>query len=73
MGPIATAVLGGCLNALQWLLWFSAALAALTAVLTHFRGDSVPSPAALLILALALAAIGWVCGWAAKKLTSART
>lgn len=72
MGPIASAVLAGCLGALQWLLWFSAALVVVMAGLTLFRGETSPSPPGLVVLALVMAGIGWGCAWASKMVTGQR-
>lgn len=68
MGPFSSAVLAGCLNALKWLLWGTAGLALVTAGAVILRGEAVPSPVALAVIAVAGAAAGWVCGWAGRAL-----
>lgn len=68
MGPLASAVLIGCLNGLQWLLWLTAGLLLLLVVTQFLRGDADAMPVPNLIGAIALAILGYICGFAARKL-----
>ena len=66
MGPFSGAVLAGCLKALKWLLWVTGGLSLVTAAVVGLRGEAVPSPVALTVVALAGAVAGWLCGWVAR-------
>lgn len=65
MGPIASAIAIGFLEAVRWLLWIAAALLVVLIVVQALRGDAGASPLANAIAALAMAAGGWACRWAA--------
>ena len=69
MGPLPTAILIGCLNGLQWLLWLAAALLAILVVTETIRGVSDATHMTNLIVAAVLALGGFVCGYAARKFT----
>ncbi|SEE34912.1 hypothetical protein SAMN05519104_5846 [Rhizobiales bacterium GAS188] len=64
--PIARAVLSGCLTALKWMLWVTAALLLVLFVIAYLRpeGESPLRPIAFGIVVSA--ACGWACGWMAK-------
>ena len=68
MGPFATSVLIGCLNALRWLLWSTVGLIVVSMLAMLWRGETPVDPPGLLALALALAALGWACLWMASQL-----
>ncbi len=72
MGPFSRAILIGCLDALRWLFWLGAGLLVLLVVVQAFRGDADALPKSNLAGAAALAALGWLCGFAARKLTLPR-
>ena len=69
MGPFSSAVLAGCLNALKWLLWFTAGLVLVAVAAVLLRGETTPSPVALLVVAAGCGVMGWVCGWLARNVT----
>ena len=67
MGPFSTAITIGCLNAMQWLLWFVGALLVALVVTQAVRGDETADPVKLLVLAVVAAGGGWICGWASRR------
>lgn len=70
MGPLALAVLIGCLNGLQWLLWGTAALAGLLVLVQAVRGDADALPVHLSVFALALALAGAASGFLARRISA---
>jgi hypothetical protein len=70
--PLSRAVLSGCLCALQWMLWVTAALllALFLLAVMHPRGESPLRPIAAAILACL--AGGWACGRIARRVESER-
>jgi hypothetical protein len=64
--PLSRAVLSGCLTALKWMLWVTAALLAALFViaLLHPQGESPLRPIAVGIVVAAVC--GWVCGRVAR-------
>ena len=66
MGPVSLSVLAGCLNALRWILFFTAALMLALALKQGFTGEGVAPGLYMTTPAFALA--GWGCGWAARRL-----
>ena len=72
MGPFATAVSAGCLEALRWLLWLVAVLLVLLVVVQAVRGDDAAQPEKLLIMAAMAAAFGWLCSFVAGRLIAAQ-
>ena len=66
MGPFSTAVAIGCLSALRWLFWLTALLMAALIVKQLMSGEGVAS--GLFAAAPAFAALGWLSGWAARKI-----
>ena len=66
MGPLSTAVAIGCLSALRWLFWLTAALMGLLVVKQAMSCDGVVF--GLVLGAVAFAAVGWLSGFAAQKL-----
>ena len=71
IGPIAIAVLGGCLNALRWLLWLAAALIIALVVAMWWRGEASGNPVSLAMLAIVMALAGAACGWLSNYLANA--
>lgn len=69
MGPVATAIAVGCLTALRWLLWLTAALLVVLIAMQFARGDQWAQPGANAALAAAMAVGGWLSGYAADWLT----
>ncbi len=69
MGPLPTAILIGCLNGLQWLLWLAGGLLLIMVVTQSLRGDSDAMPLANLAVALVLFAGGALSGYFARKFT----
>ena len=67
MGPFATAITVGCLDALRWLLWFVGALLVALIVTQRVRGDADAEPVKLMAMAAAAALAGWICGWASRR------
>ena len=65
--PLSRAVLAGCLTALQWMLWVTAALLAALFVVAavHHRGESPLSSIAAGIVACVVG--GWACGLIARR------
>ena len=65
--PLSRAVLSGCLSALQWMLWVTAALlvALFMVAFVQHRGQSPLRPVAAAIVACA--AGGWACGRIARR------
>ena len=70
MGPVATAILSACLQALKWLLWLTAALFVVLLVVQYFRGDLPASGQGLIMTGVAFAIAGWISGLVARWLTS---
>lgn len=70
MGPVATAVAMGCLTALRWLTWVAAGLLLVLIAVQFLRGDEGAQPVANALVALGLAAGGWLAGFVADKLAS---
>ena len=68
MGPFATVMLGGCLNALRWLLWFTVGLIVVAILAMLWRGETPANPGALLVLAAVLRSMGWACLWLVHRL-----
>jgi len=64
--PIARAMLSGCLTALRWMLWVTAALLFVLFAIAYLRpiGESPLGQIAFGIVVSALG--GWVCGFMAK-------
>ena len=69
MGPFSTAVAIGCLSALRWLFWLTALLMAALIVKQLMSGEGVVP--GLFAAAPAFAALGWLSGWAARKIAKA--
>ena len=69
MGPFATAVLVGCLQALGWFSWATAALVGAAIIAQYVRHDEMANPLGLAALALALAAAGFASRRVAALLT----
>ncbi len=70
MGPLSTAVAIGCLSALRWLFWLTAALMALLIIKQAFGSDGIVG--GLAIGTPAFAALGWLSGYAAHKIQKAQ-
>ena len=68
MGPFATAVLVGCLQALGWFFWATATLACAAVIAQYVRHDADANPSGLAALALALAVAGFASQRVAKLL-----
>jgi hypothetical protein len=70
--PLSRAVLAGCLTALQWMLWVTAALLAALFVVAavHHRGESPLRPIAAGIVACVVG--GWACGRIARRVEGDR-
>lgn len=58
MGPVARAVLFGCLLATKWVFWLAAGLLLILVIVQYFRGDPQGAPGSNLILAAIFAGIG---------------
>lgn len=67
MGLFSTAMLAGCLGALRWLLWGTAALLIALVAIQALRGDTDALPRSNLLLALVFLLAGSICSWAAGK------
>jgi hypothetical protein len=67
MGHISTAILAGCLNALGWLLWATAALLVVLVIVQALRGDADALPKSNLLVATAFLLAGGACAWAARR------
>ena len=61
MGPFATAVLAGCLEALRWFFWATAGLVVLAIIAQYWRHDEAASPLGLAALALGFVVAGAIC------------
>jgi hypothetical protein len=59
MGPLSTAILAGCLQALRWLLWLTALLVLILVAAQAWRAEEIARPLANVIIALGLVAAGW--------------
>ena len=68
MGPFATAVLVGCMQALGWFSWAAAALVCAAVVAQYARHDEAANPSGLAVLAMTLGLAGFACHSAAKFL-----
>ena len=68
MGPFATAMLRGCLQAGGYLLYFTGALGMVAALAVAARGEAVPSPASLAVFAGVCLAGGFACLTISRKL-----
>lgn len=64
MGPFSSAVAIGCLTALRWLFWLTAALCAALIAKQMMAGDGLLPGLALTVLAFAV--LGWLSGFAAQ-------
>lgn len=73
MGPFATAIATGCLDALRWLLWLVAALLVALVVVQFARGDEGAAPLPLIVFAAAAVVAGYVCGVASTRVGAARS
>lgn len=60
MGPLSTAILAGCLQALRWLFWLVSALLLILVVTQSLRGDDGAQPLTNVIIAVAFALAGFV-------------
>ena len=65
MGPFASTVLYGCLEALKWLLWATAGLLVVLIVTQALRGDADARPLVNLAMAGAFLVGGALCRGAA--------
>ena len=72
MGPLATAVCAGCLEAMRWLLWLVAALLGALVIVQGMRGDENAQPLALLTMAGVSALAGAVCMFGARWIGDAK-
>ncbi len=68
MGALPTAILIGCLNALQWLLWVAGGLLAVLVVTQALRGAADAMPGSNILIAAGLFALGAVSGYAGRQL-----
>jgi hypothetical protein len=68
MGPFASAIIIGCLDALRWLLWLVTALALAAMVAQWLRADQTVEPLSLIEMAAVCAVVGWICGFLGKRL-----
>ena len=73
MGPFATAIATGCLDALRWLLWLVAALLVALVVAQYARGDQSASPLQLIALAGVAVVAGFACGLVSSRVAAARS
>ncbi len=69
MGPLPTAILIGCLNGLQWLLWLAGGLLVIMVVTQILRGDADAMPLPNLAVAVVLFLGGALSGYLARKFT----
>ena len=67
MGPVATAILIGCTQALKWILWLTAALLLILVVVQYFRGDAAAKPVANLITMLVFFGAGAIAHFIGSK------
>ncbi len=67
MGHVSIAILAGCLKALGWLLWATAALLILLVIVQALRGDSDALPRSNLLVATAFFIAGGACAWAGRR------
>ena len=70
MGPFATAITVGCLDAMRWLLWLVGALLVALIVVQTLRGDEGAQPAKFAMLALGAFGVGWICMFLSKRLAA---
>ncbi len=68
MGPVASAVIYGCLLALRWMLWLAAGLLVILTIVQYFRGDEHARPLMNIIMAIAFGVAGLVSAFAGKKI-----
>jgi hypothetical protein len=68
MGPISTAILGGCLQALKWLSWSIAGLLLVLIGVQSLRGDEGAQPLANVMVAIAFLGGGFVSGLASRAI-----
>lgn len=61
MGPFATVVLAGCLEALRWFFWGTAALIVLAIIAQYARHEEAASPLGLAAMALGFVVAGAIC------------
>ena len=69
MGPFSTAVAIGCLSALRWLFWLTAALMAALVIKQAVSGEGVVYGVG--VAAIGFAALGWLSGFAARMINKA--
>jgi hypothetical protein len=70
MGPFATAIATGCLDALRWLLWLVAALLLALVVVQYARGDEGASPLQMIALAAVAVVAGVTCGLVSTRIAA---
>jgi hypothetical protein len=70
MGPFSTAVAIGCLTALRWLFWLTAALMALLIIKQAMSGDGIVG--GLVIATAGFAGLGWLSGFGANLIQEAQ-
>ena len=61
MGPFATVVLAGCLEALRWFFWGTAGLVVVAIIAQYWRRDEAASPLGLAAMALVFVVAGAIC------------
>jgi hypothetical protein len=70
--PVARALLSGCLTALKWMLWVTAALLVAMAAFAYMRGEG-ESPLRPLVFGIAVSGLaGWICGRLARAVEGNR-
>ena len=72
MGPLSTAILVGCLQALKWLLWATAALLVILVAVQAIRGDDGARPLANVIVAVLFFMGGFASSYASKLIIATR-
>jgi hypothetical protein len=70
MGPLSTAVAIGCLLALRWLFWLTAALIVFLVIKKAVNDEFIDI--GLAIAAVAFVALGWLSGLAVKLILKAQ-
>lgn len=68
MGPVASAVIYGCLLALRWMLWLAAGLLVILTIVQYFRGDEHARPLMNIIMAFAFGIAGLAAAYVGKKI-----
>ena len=68
MSALPTAILIGCLNGLQWLLWLTAGLLIVLVVVQALRGDADSRPMETLFIAMFMFGGGIISGLVARRL-----